>query len=191
MSTSFPMIWPLGLLEIAVKPHMHTLSDHHVRLIRERTYPPPYLRTTRCTIGISFPLTLYTTISPICVSSPLFHKNSKSPLWNAGSMDPERTTTIGDGELETTESPFQSMNAVDNTSAKLRIWAASCRGCIPARPSMVAVVSRIGDRRSRMSRFRAIATLGRVIICFMLRPCIGVWLSLRDLRVVRVVELWW
>jgi hypothetical protein len=107
---------------------------------KEQTHPPPYLLTTRCTIGMSLPLTLYTTISPICVSWPLFHKNSKSPLWNAGSMDPDRTTTMGDGESETMEIPFQSMKAVERTSAKLRIWPASCRGCIAERPSMAAVV---------------------------------------------------
>lgn len=104
------------------------------------TYPPPYLRTTRCTIGISLPLTLYTTISPTCVSSPRFHKNNRSPLWKAGSMDPESTTTMGEGESATTESPFQSMKAVDRTSAKLRTWAASCRGCMAERPSMAAAV---------------------------------------------------
>jgi hypothetical protein len=110
------------------------------RISLDLTYPPPYLLTTRCTIGISLPLTLYTTISPTCVSLPRFHKNSRSPLSNAGSMDPDSTTTIGDGESEATESPFQSMKAVERTSAKLRTWAASCRGCMPERPSMVAVV---------------------------------------------------
>jgi hypothetical protein len=85
-------------------------------------------------------LTLYTTISPTCVFCPLFHKNSKSPLSNAGSMDPDSTTTMGDGESETTERPFQSMKAVDRTSAKLRTCAANCRGCMAERPSMVAVV---------------------------------------------------
>jgi hypothetical protein len=103
------------------------------------TYPPPYLRTTRCTIGISLPFTLYTTISPTCVSAPRFHKNSKSPRWNAGSIDPDSTTTIGDGESATTENPFHSMKAVESTRAKLRSCVASCRGCIFVRPSMVVV----------------------------------------------------
>jgi hypothetical protein len=89
---------------------------------------------------MSLPLTLYTTISPTCVFCPRFHKNSRSPLSNAGSMDPDSTTTMGEGESETTEIPFQSMNAVERTSAKLRTWAASCRGCMAERPSMVAVV---------------------------------------------------
>jgi hypothetical protein len=53
-------------------------------------------------------------------------------------MDPESTTTIGDGESLAIEIPFQSMKAVDRTSAKFRTWAASCRGCIPERPSMIA-----------------------------------------------------
>jgi hypothetical protein len=69
-------------------------------------------------------------------------------------MDPDSTTTIGDGESATTESPFQSMKAVERTSAKLSTWAASCRGCIAERPSMVAVVygrveGRRGSDRSR------------------------------------------
>jgi hypothetical protein len=111
-----------------------------IRQTRKSTHPPPYLLITRCTIGMSLPLTLYTTISPTCVSSPLFHRNSRSPLWNAGSMDPDRTTTMGDGESEAMEMPFQSMKAVERTSAKLRIWPASCRGCMAERPSMAAVV---------------------------------------------------
>jgi hypothetical protein len=53
-------------------------------------------------------------------------------------MDPESTTTIGDGESLAIEIPFQSMKAVDRTSAKFRTCAASCRGCIPERPSMAA-----------------------------------------------------
>lgn len=102
------------------------------------THPPPYLLTTRCTIGISLPLTLYTTISPICVSMPLFQRKSRSPRWKAGSMEPERTTTMGDGEFETTERPFHIIKAVERTRAKLRTWAASCRGCMPATPNMLA-----------------------------------------------------
>jgi hypothetical protein len=55
-------------------------------------------------------------------------------------MDPDKTTTIGDGELDMTESPFHIMKAVERTSAKFRTWAASCRGCIALRPSMAAAV---------------------------------------------------
>ena len=43
-------------------------------------------------------------------------------------MLPDSTTTIGEDEFVKTESPFHSMNAVDNTRAKLRTCAASCRG---------------------------------------------------------------
>ena len=43
-------------------------------------------------------------------------------------MLPESTTTIGDEESVKTESPFHSMKAVESTRAKLRTWAASCRG---------------------------------------------------------------
>ena len=56
-------------------------------------------------------------------------------------MLPESTTTIGEEESVATERPFQSMKAVERTRAKLRIWAASCRGCKPAiAPSIVVVV---------------------------------------------------
>jgi hypothetical protein len=66
---------------------------------------------------------------------------------------------MGDGESETMEIPFQSMKAVERTSAKLRIWPASCRGCIAERPSMAAVVmcacERVGvGMRSRIMRDR-------------------------------------
>lgn len=43
-------------------------------------------------------------------------------------MDPERTTTIGEGESTRTEIPFHIMPAVDIIRAKLRIWAAAWRG---------------------------------------------------------------
>lgn len=39
---------------------------------------------------------------------------------------------MGEEESVTTERPFQSMNAVERTRAKLRICAASCRGWRPA-----------------------------------------------------------
>jgi hypothetical protein len=54
-------------------------------------------------------------------------------------MDPESTTTIGEGESLTTERPFHIMNAVESTSAKFRTCAASCRGCMPVTPSMLRV----------------------------------------------------
>ena len=92
------------------------------------SHPPPNLLMILCTIGISLPLTLYTTISPTCVSVPLFQRNSRSPLWKAGSMLPESTTTIGEEEFVKTERPFHSMNAVERTRAKFRTWAASWRG---------------------------------------------------------------
>lgn len=64
-------------------------------------------------------------------------------------MDPESTTTMGEGESLATERPFQSMNAVERTSAKLRIWPASCRGCMAERPSIV-VVGVSGSERWRL-----------------------------------------
>ena len=43
-------------------------------------------------------------------------------------MEPDNTTTIGEGESAITERPFHIMNAVDRIRAKLRTWAAACRG---------------------------------------------------------------
>lgn len=108
-------------------------------MVDQMPHPPPNLLITLCTIGISLPLTLYTTISPTCVSCPLFHKKSKSPRWNAGSMLPDRTTTMGEEEFVKTERPFHSMKAVERTRAKLRTWAASWRGCrFDIEPNIVA-----------------------------------------------------
>ena len=56
-------------------------------------------------------------------------------------MDPDSTTTMGEGESDTTERPFQSMNAVERTSAKLSSCVASCRGCMFARPIIFAAGS--------------------------------------------------
>lgn len=56
-------------------------------------------------------------------------------------MLPESTTTIGDGEEVATERPFQSMNAVERTKAKLRSWVNSWRGApSPRAESMSAVI---------------------------------------------------
>jgi hypothetical protein len=124
---------------------------------------------------MSLPLTLYTTISPTCVFCPRFHKNSRSPLSNAGSIDPDSTTTMGEGESETTEIPFQSMKAVERTSAKLRTWAASCRGCMAERPSMVAVVVSaqrvevVGGGKSRLAGF------ARIVGFTVVLEALGTW----------------
>ena len=42
-------------------------------------------------------------------------------------MDPDRTTTIGDGEFDITERDFQSMKAVLRTRRKFRTCEAVCR----------------------------------------------------------------
>lgn len=118
----------------------------------QSSYPPPNLLITLCTMGISLPRTLYTTTSPTCVSWPRFHRNNKSPLWNAGSILPDRTTTMGEEESATTERPFQSMNAVESTRAKLRTWAASCRGCMLASPENMMATARVIERRGRCIR---------------------------------------
>lgn len=113
----------------------------------EETHPPPLVLTTRCTIGISgtFPLTSYTTISPTSATlfstSPhdqgiysvgnrllRFQRNKRSPRWKAGSMLPERTTTMGLWESESMERDFQSMKAVERTRRKFRDWVRRGRG---------------------------------------------------------------
>lgn len=58
-------------------------------------------------------------------------------------MDPDRTTTMGDGESEMTERPFHIMNAVDRIRPKFRIWAAACRG-FPKEENMLENCTRIG-----------------------------------------------
>ena len=60
-------------------------------------------------------------------------------------MLPDSTTTIGDEEFVKTESPFHSMNAVDNTRAKLRTCAASCRGWRLASDPNIVVLNQISS----------------------------------------------
>lgn len=43
-------------------------------------------------------------------------------------MEPDKTTTMGEGESAITERPFHIMKAVDRIRAKLRTCAAACRG---------------------------------------------------------------
>jgi len=58
-------------------------------------------------------------------------------------MDPESTTTMGDGESEITERPFHIMNAVERIRPKLSSWAAACRG-FWRKESMVGAFWRFG-----------------------------------------------
>jgi hypothetical protein len=87
-------------------------------------------------------------------------------------MEPERTTTIGEGESLMTERPFhiylslvlgqseqlglrwfwRTMNAVERTMAKLRIWAAACRG-FPRADNIMAAVD-VKDARERVGAGR-------------------------------------
>lgn len=78
---------------------------------------------TLCTIGMSRPSTLKTTISPTRTgSSWKLVRNNKSPRWNAGSILPLNTTTMGDSLPVATISPFQIINADDTIIPKLRNW---------------------------------------------------------------------
>ena len=128
--------WPVASAQPRQALMVYRVSK--TRLLDIVTHSPPYLLTTLCTMGISFPFTLYTTISPICVLWPRFHRKSRSPLWKAGSMLPERTTTIGEGESVTTDRPFHNMKAVERTRAKLRTWVRDCRGLPRAESIMMA-----------------------------------------------------
>lgn len=47
---------------------------------------------------------------------------------------------MGEDESVATESPFQSMNAVLNTSAKFRTWVANWRGCRDEREENIFAV---------------------------------------------------
>ena len=68
-------------MHISLVPLRSSLSVRYPPLKGKwATHSPPYLLTTRCTMGMSLPFTLYTTTSPICVSRPRFHRNSRSPL---------------------------------------------------------------------------------------------------------------
>jgi hypothetical protein len=58
-------------------------------------------------------------------------------------MEPERTTTIGDGESAITESPFHIMKAVESIRPKLRSCAAACRGFWRAESMVVEVYRRV------------------------------------------------
>lgn len=58
---------------------------------------------------------------------------------------------MGEEESVTTERPFQSMNAVERTRAKLRICAASCRGWRPA--TALSIVA-VGEEEERREGFR-------------------------------------
>jgi hypothetical protein len=58
-------------------------------------------------------------MSPMFVGYALFHRKSKSPRWKAGSILPDSTTTIGDGESAAIERPFHIIKAVDMIKAKL------------------------------------------------------------------------
>lgn len=52
-------------------------------------------------------------------------------------MEPDSTTTMGEGESAITESPFHIMNAVERMSAKFRTCAAACRGFCRAESMVV------------------------------------------------------
>lgn len=45
-------------------------------------------------------------MSPTLTRDSRFQRNKISPRWKAGSIDPESTTTIGEGELATMERPL-------------------------------------------------------------------------------------
>lgn len=54
-------------------------------------------------------------------------------------MDPDRTTTIGEGEFVATERPFHIMKAVERTRPKVRSWERSWRGFMAPRPRLCRI----------------------------------------------------
>lgn len=74
----------------------------------------------RWTIGIEAPGTLYTVMSPTLSGLDGDRvRNKRSPRLKAGSIEPERTTTIGDSVFVRMERPFHIARAVETTVAKL------------------------------------------------------------------------
>ena len=72
--------------------------------------------------------TLFTPPVPAQFPIYMFHNTSKSPCQKAGSIEPDRTITMGLGKLDTRLRLFQSMNAVDRMRRKLSDWARRRRG---------------------------------------------------------------
>lgn len=56
-------------------------------------------------------------------------------------MLPDSTTTIGDGDAVITERDFQSMNAVERTSAKLSACVRGARYAVVREDSMAAAMA--------------------------------------------------
>ena len=50
-----------------------------------------------------------------------------SPRWNAGSMDPDSTTTTGDSDLVMNIRPFQIISAEKTIIARFRAWWSNSR----------------------------------------------------------------
>jgi hypothetical protein len=77
-------------------------------------------------------------------------------------MLPDSTTTIGDDEFVKTDRPFHNMNAVERTRAKLRTWAANCRGWrLAIEENMFGVGGSVGDPRVERCR----VNLYKVVAC--------------------------
>lgn len=81
---------------------------------------------------------------------------------------------MGEDELVATERPFQSMKAVERTSAKFRIWVRSCRGeALPRAESMVLAVE--GVVRSGWCGLEGLrrpqSSVGRTDACWKLVSC--------------------
>lgn len=80
-------------------------------------------------------------------------------------MLPDRTTTIGEDESVKTDKPFHSMKAVERTRAKLRIWAASCLGCMFAiEENMFAGCFELGRETKRFQLFKALTIAALFVV---------------------------
>jgi hypothetical protein len=101
-------------------------------LVRMSRWPPASARSctlmTRCTIGMSRPSRLNTTISPVRAGALPRLRKRMSPRWKPGSMLPLSTTTTGDSLPVTSMSVFQITSA-DVTTRPARAGKAARGRC--------------------------------------------------------------
>lgn len=102
-------------------------EEEKYNLAQHLQYNPPRFSTyfswifrTRWTMGISLPSILKTTISPTLMGSSIrFVRNSRSPLWNAGSMLPlQKKRRAVEQELNTQNWVSEFTKNLTRTSVK-------------------------------------------------------------------------
>jgi hypothetical protein len=71
-------------------------------------------------MGKSLPSNQHATTSPTSKASILFHRKRRLPRRNDGSIDPEVTTIIGEGELDTIQT-IQSILTTEHVTRNMKI----------------------------------------------------------------------